>query len=202
MSAKPSESPRYRSSLRQEQAELTRRKITRAAVDLLDARGGPEGITFKAVAAGAGVTEITVYRHFPTREALLQGVWGRLNEEMGPQIGMPQDEAALIDQHGRLFAGFDRLAPQILAALSTPQGKEMRAALNEERRTAFLGIVDEAAPGLGEPERTRAAAVLQLLHSAHAWASLREQWNLDGAAAGEATRWAIETLLTKLRTKP
>jgi hypothetical protein len=41
--------------------------------------------------------------------------------------------------------------------------------------------------------------VLQLLHSAHAWMSMREQWGLDGQQAAAATRWAIETLLLHLR---
>jgi AcrR family transcriptional regulator len=200
--AKASKKQGYRSDLRRAQMDLTRDKIQRAAAALLDERGAADAITFKAVAERAGVTEMTVYRHFPARDALLQGLWRHLNDQMAPDIGMPDSVAALFGQHEKLFSGFDRIAPQIVASISTPQGREMRAALNSQRRKAFLSIVEEVAPNLGEPGKTEAAAVLQLLHSAYAWDSLREQWGLGGRGAGKATKWALEVLLQQLRSIP
>lgn len=180
-------------------AEQTRARIEAAVGSLFDAQGGAEEITFRAVAASAGVTEMTVYRHFPTREDLLQGLWRRMNARMG-DVGMPETEAELLNQHDALFNGFDRIAPQIVAAITTPQGREMRAALNKKRRKAFVGIVEEAAPHLSASGKTQAAAVLQLLHSAYAWDSLREQWGMTGKGAAKTTRWAIELILDQLRT--
>lgn len=199
--AKPPRAAGYRSPLREEQAARTRERIEQAAAALLDTAGTPEEITFKAVAERAGVTEMTVYRHFPTRDDLLRGLWRQLNASMGPGIDMPTSIDELLAQHASLFAGFDQIAPQIVASITTPQGREMRGALNDRRRRAFRGIVDEVAPDLSPAARTRAAAVLQLLHSAHAWMSLREQWGLDGREAGTATRWAIDILLQHLRKK-
>jgi AcrR family transcriptional regulator len=201
---KPKQTPKtaYGSSLRQEQAARTREKIEQAAAALIQGSHDPEAITYKAVAERAGVTQMTVYRHFPTREDLLRGLWRQLNARMGAGIGMPENAEELLTQHGALFAGFDKLAPQIVASVTTPQGREMRAAVNDRRRRAFRGIVEEAAPDLGPEARTRAAAVLQLLHSAHAWMSLREQWAMDGREAAAATRWAIDSLLQQLRRKP
>jgi AcrR family transcriptional regulator len=193
--------PRYRSGLRQAQAGLTRERIQLAAAGILDDGGAPESITFKAVAERAGVTEMTVYRHFPSRQDLLQGLWEHLNRQMDPAIGMPASAQALCDQHRALFTGFDSIPSQIIASITTAQGREMRAALNGKRRKAFMAIVDGVAGRLGRQERTRAAAVLQLLHSAYAWASLREQWGLSGAEAGEATLWAIDTLLNDLKAR-
>lgn len=189
----------YRSPLREEQAARTREKIEQAAASLMQSADDPEAITYKAVAKRAGVTEMTVYRHFPTREDLLRGLWRQLNARMGAGIGMPASIDELLAQHGNLLRGFDRIAPQIVASITTPQGREMRAALNPQRRRAFRAIVDEAAPHLGPAARTRAAAILQLLHSAHAWMSLRDQWGMDGREAAEATRWAIDVLLQQLR---
>jgi len=193
--------PPYRSPLRQAQAAQTRERIECAAADLLGEGSAADSITFRAVAERAGVTEMTVYRHFPTREALMHGLWHQINARMAPGIGMPDNIDALLAQHAALFAGFDRQAPQIVASLVTEQGREMRTSLNEQRCKAFRGIAREAAPTLSPAECTRAAAVLQLLHSAHAWMSLREQWGLDGREIGAATRWAIETLLADLRRK-
>lgn len=191
----------YRSPLREARATQTRERIERAAADLLGEAGSADAITFRGVADRAGCTEMTVYRHFPTRDDLMQGLWRAINARMAPGIGMPGNIAALLSQHAALFTGFDRVAPQIIASITTEQGREMRAALNEQRRKAFRGIAREAAPGLTSAENTRVAAVLQLLHSAHAWMSLREQWDLDGREIGAATRWAIECLLADLRRK-
>jgi AcrR family transcriptional regulator len=193
--------PAYRSPLRVAQAAQTRERIAAAAADLLGEGGSADSITFRAVAERAGVTEMTVYRHFPTRDALMQGLWRQLNARMAPGVGMPDSVAALLAQHAALFTGFDRIAPQVIASVVTEPGREMRASLNEQRCRAFRGIAREAAPGLAAAECTRAAAILQLLHSAHAWMSLREQWGLDGREIGAATRWAIEALLAELRRK-
>ena len=69
------------------------------------------------MAERAGVTEMTVYRHFPARETLLKGLWEHLNARMGENIGMPADLAVLGARHEALYTGFDRTAPQILASL-------------------------------------------------------------------------------------
>jgi AcrR family transcriptional regulator len=188
-----------RPALRAEQAALTRTRIDAALAELLHEQDGVERITFKAVAQRAGVTEMTVYRHYPTRDDLLQAVWQQMNREMGA-VRMPDSLQALLDQHAALYAGFDRIAPQIMASLTTPQGRAMRASLNRQRRKAFAAIVDQLAPGLDAAARTRAAGLIQLLHSAYAWASLREQWGLSGAEAGKATRWAIDLIIDNLRS--
>jgi AcrR family transcriptional regulator len=185
-------------ALRKAQTGLTRDRIEQAVASLFDEHGGPAPITFKAVAERAGVTEMTVYRHYPTREELLKTLWRRLNAQMG-DVGMPETLAEMYGQHDALFTGFDRIAPQIVASITTPQGREMRASLNKQRRKAFLAIVDEIAPDLTATQKAQAAAVIQLLHSAYAWDSLREQWGLNGKAAGKATRWAIEAVVANIR---
>jgi AcrR family transcriptional regulator len=184
----------YRSELREAQAAMTRERIQRAAAELLEA-GGADGITYKRVAEGAGVTEMTVYRHFPNREDLLRGLWAHINARMSPDIGLPDTAERLFAQHRPLFEGFDRIPAQILASLTTAQGREMRASIDPERRAAFLAIAAQAAPSADPAAQRRLAALVQLLHSAYAWLSLREQWDMAGDEAADATRWAIDTLL-------
>jgi AcrR family transcriptional regulator len=55
---------------RAELVEQTRLRITEAAVDL-HGTIGPAKTTITAIAAQAGVDRLTVYRHFPTEDALL-----------------------------------------------------------------------------------------------------------------------------------
>jgi AcrR family transcriptional regulator len=50
--------------------ERTRKRITKAAIEL-HGTVGPAATTMSAVAQMAGVTRATLYRHFPTEDALL-----------------------------------------------------------------------------------------------------------------------------------
>jgi AcrR family transcriptional regulator len=196
-----SETRTYNSRLRQEQAEATRDRIIAAMADILAEDGRVEAATNRAVAARAGVTEVTVYRHFPSRELLLRGLWEHLNKRNGANVGMPEGEADILEKIGPLFATFDAAPAHITAAVTTEHGREMRSSLNAVRREAFLEALSEATRALPEAERAKAAGVIQLLYSAYAWLSLREQWDVTGQDAADAAGWAIETLLADLRAR-
>ena len=60
---------RYEMKRRAEQVERTRLRITEAAVEL-HGTIGPARTTITAIAERAGVDRLTVYRHFPTEDAL------------------------------------------------------------------------------------------------------------------------------------
>src|SRR5689334_12738480 len=59
---------------RERQREETREQILRAVARQLEA-GQMDDLSFAEVARDAGVGERTVYRHFPTKEALLGAFW-------------------------------------------------------------------------------------------------------------------------------
>jgi AcrR family transcriptional regulator len=184
---------------RAERVRRTREAIEGAMIGLLERGGTKESITYKAVAARAGVTEMTVYRYFPARRDLLKGLWEAINRRVGAGIVMPRSVEQLLAQTPALFRGFDRIPGLMAASVHSPQGRELRASLNAERREAFLAIVREAAGGEEPPSARSRAAVIQLLHSAYAWSSMREQWGLSGEEAGRAALWAVETLLRNLK---
>lgn len=190
----------YNSALRRDQAEATRERILAAMAALVE-EGDGQAPTNRAVAERAQVTEVTVYRHFPSRELLLKGLWEHLNRKDGVRVGMPESPADLLAKIKPLMASFDASPAQIVARVTTAQGRAARASLDPERREAFLGLVAQAAPALPEGEQAKAAAVLQLLYSAYAWISLREQWTLSGPPAADALGWAAEVLLADLKTR-
>jgi AcrR family transcriptional regulator len=191
----------YKSSLRQEQAEATRDRILAAMAAILEQEEKIEAVTARAAAERAGVSEITVYRHFPNREVLLVALWKWMNARNGATVSFPASEAEMVANLAPLFEGFDASPAHIMATLITPQGREMRGNMNAERRDAFLKALNGSAAGLSDENRVKAAAVLQLLYSAYSWLSLREQWDLTGEKASDAVGWAIETLLADLRTR-
>jgi AcrR family transcriptional regulator len=67
--ARSSKSRAYRMRKRAEDVEATRRRITEAAVEL-HTTIGPAATSISALAEKAGVTRVTVYKHFPDDVAL------------------------------------------------------------------------------------------------------------------------------------
>lgn len=71
---------------RQESVEQTRQQITEATMRLHE-RVGPAATTVSAVAEEAGVTRLTVYRHFPDEAALVAACsarWRKLHPRPDP----------------------------------------------------------------------------------------------------------------------
>ena len=64
-------------SLRQQQLALTRERIIAGLAELIETRH-PMDVTMAAVAASAGVSEPTLYRHFPTKKQLFAGLGSEL----------------------------------------------------------------------------------------------------------------------------
>jgi AcrR family transcriptional regulator len=111
------ETRKYEQRKRAESVAETRRRITEAAVELHETVG-PARTTMSAVAQRAGVQRQTLYRHFPSEEALL-GACSAMFWEHAP----PPDAAAwrsIRDPGERLSAGldetyryFERAAPML-----------------------------------------------------------------------------------------
>ncbi len=187
----------YKSPLRQKQAEATRELILQSMADLMEEHG-PDAISNRQIAERAGLTEITIYRHFSSREVLLSALWNRRNANEGVAGGFPAALDEITDRLPLLYASFDQTPAHIQATLTTPEGRVLRASRDEDRRAAFLQAVDEL-PGLNEEEKRAAAGILQLLYSGYAWLSMREQWGMGGQEAAEAAAWAARTLIADLK---
>lgn len=76
-------------NLRDRQREETREQILRAVGRQLETRS-LEDLSFAEIARDAGVGERTVYRHFPTKEALLGAFWAFLQHEAFRQPEKPK----------------------------------------------------------------------------------------------------------------
>src|SRR5579859_3632653 len=68
-------------SLREQHAVATRERILGAVADLLE-RCDAEEVTMPAVAVASGVSLRTIYRHYPTREDLLEAAGRWIGDEL------------------------------------------------------------------------------------------------------------------------
>jgi AcrR family transcriptional regulator len=180
--------------------ERTRIRIFEALARLLsdDLSGEP---TIPTVARAARVAVRTVYRHFPTKDALLDAFAAWIDGELGPGP-LPASAEAVPDFTARLYRSFDEHQPLIRAALLSRSGRELQRAVRargrQPRYRALEAALEPSVSGLAPAERRRVLAVLYLLHSAPAWQALRDYWNLDGDDAAEAVSWAVGALLDDL----
>jgi AcrR family transcriptional regulator len=193
----------YSSPLRDRRTAETRTIILEALGAEL-AGGGIEDFSVARVARRAGVSERTVYRHFPTRDALLDGLSEWYNERVGDFPDGVSAEA-IPQTIAQVFADFDEHESLARAVLASPGGRELR----RHARAARLARLDAAlAPALDGVDTDRAAAARGLIFalcSARTWQAMRDEGGLDGAAAGHAVARAIQLILddaTSTRKEP
>jgi AcrR family transcriptional regulator len=173
------------------QARVVRERVLEGVAQLL--RDGEE-LTFARVAAAAGVSERTVYRHFANRDALMAAVFAWANERIGFAGTPPTTAAEMTAMVQQVFAGFDAVAPVVDELLDTAEGRRARLVDLDRRRRAAEAVVEHAAPSLDPATRRQVAAVVQVLGTAAVWRALRDFWDMDGAEAGDAVTTVIELL--------
>jgi AcrR family transcriptional regulator len=135
----------------------TRQKLLRAAA-VVFARDGLEGATTRAIAREAGVNEVTLFRHFKSKDRLLSAVvgenFGPGTSKQDPQI--PPLTGDLQADLTELAATFDRLLTSNLPLVRTMVGEIQR--YQEHERQVFHGIF--------QPLKTALRARLKLAHAA------------------------------------
>jgi AcrR family transcriptional regulator len=185
-------------TLQDARSNLVRERVLDGVFEVLAAG---EDLTFARVARAAGVPERTIYRHFPSKEALHTAIWGWANERMGFTGPFPTDEAGYVALVRTAHPGFERLAPVIRELLTSKDGLAVRLTANDQRRQNAMAAVRTEAPGLDAVETRRVAAALQLLTAAATWQTLHDYWDMDGEEAGETAALAIELLLAGARAR-
>jgi len=193
----------YSSPGRDEAKEATRERIIDALVRVvLDE--GVHTFSVATVAKRAGISHRTVYRHFASREELLEG----LSEAIDAPTSAPEAAAfrrPLVDQaregavglFGVLEATRDRATAEFIIGVAlrhTTRGKRQRwAQARAEVREHF--------PALSPDEQLAGAAVLRALMSSNAWFHLCVQLDVPVDAAAQGISRAIELVLEDLTAR-
>ena len=191
---------RYSSPLRENQARQTQDLILDALTDLLADRRADE-ITIREIAGLAGVSQPTVYRHFPDREALLTGLGARLADRMSP-AARPPEQLELEDFGPTIEAFFTESEEFVVESRA-------EALLNADPRNFSAGTrrvsdqlarsVAAAFPDLDEPIRIQFTGLLRSLGSAQTWLRMREEFGVPGTESGPLVAWAVECLIEQAR---
>ena len=185
-------------SLRQEQRELTRRKILGAVLDLVAEESMSE-LSVPLVAERSGVSVATIYRYYPTKDALLNAAAEEpARRAGGSAIGEGDDGSAYLRKMWENFAGhLDLVRHQV----ASDTGREMRTRRYEASRAWFEQSVARQGVDPGSAEGGRLVRLGLLLTSSLAFLELHDR---QGQSAGEAVddvTWAITALTDATRAE-
>ena len=190
----------YTSALRERQAAQTRELIIDAVITLLGDRRADE-VTTREIAASAGVSERTVYRHFPDRDALLEGLSHRVSSlsDAKPSFGEPS-----LDDLGptsrKLMEALEE--HYVVARAEAVFNADPRRFASDTRTNTreMCELLARELPELDDRERLRIAAVLRCLISTQAWLRMREEFGIPGTESAPVVAWVIETIVRELRS--
>lgn len=191
----------YVSPIRDRKKAETRQGILRAVVRVV-LEDGIHAFTVGNVAQRAGVAQRTVYRHYPTREALLEGL-GELLETPDDEstddaidpLRSPDTAEEAIRASYRLFERYaEETKAMVVASIA------LRHPLDDPR-TSSLEIRRSVAhhfPKLSPDEHQRVAKLMSSLAGSRMWFLLTEEEGLSSAQAAEAVTWSARALVADL----
>ncbi|OAP36583.1 hypothetical protein AU381_19010 [Sinorhizobium glycinis] len=182
-------------TLRERQVKATHDLILEVAMRLM--HENPNGpFSHEIIAEAAGIGARTVYRHFPTRDDLLQAMWIRLRDKTGTRF--PESEDEIVPLIRMAFSNFEEHEALVRASLQAA-GSTIRDRGAIEGRPAFRKSLAAILDGLPPEEERRLVAVCLAIYSAPFWQLLRDRGLLSGREAGEAAAWAIDMILQSAR---
>jgi AcrR family transcriptional regulator len=184
---------------KQRQRVRTRNAILDALADVIAESGGLE-FSIQQVADRAGVTHRTVYNHFPTREALRDGLEERV-EELLAATGRPRPDAgtpslaSLAPMVGDTYALFESCAPAVRASVILTLASRGPARMAKRRNDTFRKIVRQGLPVNAPVPAAEATAAVRMFLSSIGWHVLTEHLGLSPAKAAATAKWATQALL-------
>jgi AcrR family transcriptional regulator len=175
----------YRLNKRAERQRATRQRIEAAAIALHEEVGGAAA-TITAIAERAGVSRLTVYRHFPDERSLLLACTGTYLEANPPPD--PRQWARITDPQARLRVALAELYPYyrrnqglLARADNEMPANQTLADVLTPYRDAITAMADVLVPGWTEDGSSapvvRAAAGLAVAFST--WRTLAVEQGLS-----------------------
>jgi AcrR family transcriptional regulator len=165
------------------------------------------GFSVQEVADRAGVSHRTVYNHFPTREALVDGLADHVEDVLSqdgtppdcdPGFGLPQFPQATAD----LYRVLARREVHARAYVILMVASRLPAKVARNRLRRIEGVIERDAklpPGL---TARQVGAAFRMFVSSLGWHALTEHHGLTSDEAAEVARWATQTLFDAVRPAP
>ncbi len=190
----------YSSPLRDRQAQQTRDHILDSLTELLGELPATE-ITTREIAERAGVSQPTIYRHFPDRQALLEGLTARI-EAFVADAGEVESIETIDELVARAVRGIALTETRVVEATAEAilNADPRRLSSGSRARSAELRrVVENSFPDYDERDHLAITALLRNLYSVQTWLRMREEFGILGEESGPILAWAMEVLVKEIR---
>ena len=192
----------YSNALRQNQSKSTRELILQSLNEII-AENRILTFTVEELADRAGVSHRSVYRYFPTKDALLRAL-ANYNKDLVEQLKVESlasysnDITSIVET---TFANFDKYPVLVRAINVSDMISHIEISGREEADNLVKQFLMSLAPNLDSQEGKHVFAVVRFLISSLAWQTLRERFGLESQEARKAVTWAIEALIRDIKKK-
>jgi AcrR family transcriptional regulator len=188
----------YASPARAQAKADTRERILEAVVRVI-LEQGIHAFSVQNVAERSGISHRTVYRHFASREGLLEGLSESLQESLlAAGLSQPTDAGGWAAYVAPLFELFSRSAEELRASVIAAVALGYQSDSQRETWAEFQEALVVRYPYLATQELCEAAAVFRLLISRYSWYVLSVDLELSAEGSGRAAAWAVAALLDDL----
>jgi len=182
-------------SLQEERTATTRARILDAVAELI-IEEHPATLSVPAVAERAGVSLRTVYRYFPTKQALIDGIADLGNDQTAAQF--PSDAVTFADMREyipHLWAEVQSTRGLIKAQHATPLGQEVAKSRAERRIRIIQRVMGDEGVELPPDDHRRLVALIALLTSRETLFELTDVLDLSVDEAANVAVWALEVIV-------
>lgn len=178
----------------------TKARIMEALADVV-LTDGVSGFSVQSVADRAGISHRTVYRHFPSREALLEGLTDYLDDWMRSEglPGVPTTYEELIEATGPLYSFFGAQAPMSVAMVIVSLALGVEPERRERRTEGFIEMVRRESPNLTDDEARKWGLALRTVASSQSWYALTHRFQLSNQEAASVTSMSLRALIAEIR---
>jgi AcrR family transcriptional regulator len=179
--------------------QVTRDAVLDAVIDVF--RDRRFDFSVQEVANRAGLAHRTVYRHFPTRDALIDGVAERFEASLAAH-GFSEGDTVeeVVDRVEARFAWFDSEADLVHAVAINTLVTGQRTAPSRRRGERMRALVRERYPNLPVEEFEAAFVAIRALIGVMGWHTLTSEGVASNVAA-RTVRRIVEVALADLESR-
>ena len=184
----------YRSDLRDQQAKETRSRILDAGLRVT--ADGFASVSIPNVAREAGVSVPTVYRHFKTKQDLLDELYPHAMRRSGSALPPPPTTVAEIRQGVINYLDhLDSLDDLTRAAMASPASEEVRARSLPRRFDVFRPLVESIEPPLSKADRDRVIRLMMVLSQSSALRMLHDHLGQSPEQVADDVDWFVRAAI-------
>ena len=183
--------------LRERQRVATREQIIEAVHQVL-VEEHPSTLSMPRVAERAGTSLRTLYRYFPTKEALVDAA--------SESFEVPSDAvpggvtvASASDYLKASWTGFTRSIAAVRAQHLAPAGRTLRHRRTSRNRRAVRTILDDEGLGLAEKDMTKLVDLVVALVSSSMYLEMVDRLGHRDEDAAELAAWTISAVVDRAR---